>query len=381
MKNIAICVITYNRLHSLKRLLASLNAAYYEHSVELIISIDKSDTTICADYAKEYRWEYGDKHIIEHPQNLGLRNHVLFCGDLLNEDKYDALVVLEDDISVAPSFFYYTEQCVEKYWDSQEVAGISLYRFPLNYQCRLPFVALQSDSDVYLQQTAMSWGQVWMKRQWQEFRQWYQNNSEEFGVLPHLPKSICLWPKSSWLKYHSRYCIEQNKYFVYPYVSLATNNGDAGTHNKKSDTTYQAPMLYEKKIRYNLNPIIKYDGFFENEILYEVLGLDKSQLCVDFYGEKGNRERRKYWLTTKRLSYKIIKSYALSLKPYEMNVILDRTGNDCYLYDTSIFENRKTSEDITGKKYYLYTVEITIKSIIKNKVLEIISKYKQYRLK
>ena len=46
MKNIGICIIAYNRLHSLKRVLGTLEKAYYPQYVDLNISIDKSNTDI-----------------------------------------------------------------------------------------------------------------------------------------------------------------------------------------------------------------------------------------------------------------------------------------------------------------------------------------------
>ena len=110
---IAICIITYNRLESLKRVLESINRGYIDQEVTLIISIDKSDTSIIEDFADSYHWTFGDKRVIKHEKNLGLRKHVLSCGELTKE--YDALIVLEDDIVVAESFFAYSRQCVEKY--------------------------------------------------------------------------------------------------------------------------------------------------------------------------------------------------------------------------------------------------------------------------
>lgn len=332
--NIAICIIAYNRVVSLERVLASVANAYYDEEVTLIISIDKSDIKEVAEYAECFKWEHGQKRVIKHAQNLGLRAHVLKCGDLLAE--FDALIVLEDDISVVPSFYYYARQCVEKYYNNESVAGISLYSFPYSYHSNQPFYPMPSDSDVYWMQCAQSWGQVWMRKAWLSFKNWYDKHNEEFGDSPYLPHSICSWPKSSWLKYHTRYCIECDKYFVYPYVSLSTNNSDPGTHNKKNYTLSQAVMLYGEKTIFKLNPKIRYDAFFENELLYEQLCCKKEDLCIDYFGDKGNREKKRYWLTLSRQPYKVIRSFALVQKPYEWNIINDIKGDDLRLYDTSV---------------------------------------------
>lgn len=356
---IGICIIAYNRLLSLKRILQSLEAAIYDESVTLIISIDKSNTDIVSEYANHYLWKNGEKRVIIHQLNLGLRKHILQCGEFLHE--FDALIVLEDDITVAPGFYLYAKQCAMQFGSDDRIAGISLYNFPLNYHNQLPFYPLHSDSDVYLMQCAQSWGQVWLKRQWFAFKTWYEGHSSEFELLPHLPRSICSWPRSSWLKYHTRYCIEQNKYFIYPYESLSTNNSDAGTHNQIKSTLFQSFLLYGKKRKYNFNPSVQYDAFFENELLYGILKLGEDNLCIDFYGEKCNRLGKRYWLTRKILPYKIIKSYALSLKPYEWNIICNNEGEELFLYDISV--SVCNEKKINRSLFYSYIYNINYRFI------------------
>ena len=41
----------------------------------------------------------------------------------------------------------------------------------------------------------------------------------------------------------------------------------------------------------------------------------------------------KYLITTKKLHYKIIKSWSLSLIPYELNIYNDIFGQDLFMYD------------------------------------------------
>jgi hypothetical protein len=367
--NIPICCVAYNRVNSLRRLLCSLKAADFDEPVTLIISIDKSDSTEVEEFADSYQWIHGEKRVIKHSENIGLRRHVLSCGDLLNE--YDALVVLEDDITVAQSFYTYVKQCVEKYKDCMDCAGISLYNFPLSYHNCLPFIPVHSDSDVYMMNCAQSWGQVWMKKQWFEFRKWYATHNEEFGYLPHLPKSICSWPKSSWLKYHTRYCIEENKYFIYPYISLSTNNGDSGTHNKTSSSLFQVPLLEGAKSVFKLTPSVRYDGFFENMNLADYIGVNPDELCVDLYAEKGNREKKRFWLTSSHERYKIINSYALELKPWDVNVKNNIEGGQLFLYDTNYACKNKFSQKVDFERYLFNMKRKKIRTIIKNNIYSI----------
>ena len=336
---IAICCITYNRKESLKRLLLSLSNAYYEDKVTLIISIDKSDTDEIELFADSYDWKFGEKRVIKHQQNMGLRKHILSCGDLLVE--YDALIMLEDDISVSPSFYTFASQCVEAYYDNNDIAGISLYSWAVNSQNFMPFCPIQSNSDVFMMQLAQSWGQIWMKNQWMNFIQWYNSPKVKFAETSHLPRSICYWSEKSWLKYHIKYCIENNKWFIYPYISLSTNNSEVGTHYKDHNTIFQVPILTYDKRNFNLNISVKYDAFYENESLYDILNLSKNDLCIDLYGNKGNREKKRYWLSCRKMGYKIIHTYGLNYKPIEMNVIHDEPGNSIFLYDTSVKKSNK----------------------------------------
>lgn len=317
--NLAICAISYNRPNSTQRVLDSLKAGIYgSDKVDLIISIDNSGNDAIEDIAKKFTWPYGFKRVITHCKRLGLRNHVIEVGSYTQE--YDGLIVLEDDIYVAPSFYLYAKACVTKYADDSSIAGISLYSFKGNYHRNfIPFSPLQSDSDIFLMQNAQSWGQVWMRKQWKEFKDWYDSHSDDFHEMPHLPKSICSW-KKSWLKYHTRYCIETNKYFVYPYTSFSTCCNEAGEHVKKTDNHLQVSLFYGEKKEFNLNPIVKYDAFFENEILYKKLKLTSKELCIDIYGEKGNRLNRRYWLTRETKPYKILAKYGLFYRPIENNI-------------------------------------------------------------
>ncbi len=333
---IAIVTIAYNRTESIKRLLSLLNTADYNNErVPLIISIDKSDTSEVADLADNYRWNHGEKIVIKHPINLGLRNHILSIGDYLNE--YDALIVLEDDIIVSPHFYMFAKSSIERYMEDDSIAGISLYNFAINYQNQKSFYPLRNEYDVYFMNCAQSWGQVWMRNQWKEFKDWYEQHCEEFENNGNLPQTICDWPKSSWLKYHTKYCIENNKYFVYPYQSYTSNCGDAGTHASFSNLTYQTCFNVGKWNSPNFPDIetgVVYDGFFENKSIADFLELD-DDICVDLYGGKNNIENKRYWLTTKKENYLVVKSFGLIYKPIELNVIQKVKGGDIYLYDTS----------------------------------------------
>lgn len=334
---IAIVSVAYNRIDCLRRQFDSLEHAEYDSPVTLIISIDKSNTDAVELMARGYHWPYGNKRIVAHDKNLGLRAHILSLGSHFNE--FDALIVLEDDVTVGKSFYLYAKACIEKYYGHNDIAGISLYNFPMNNNNYLPFTPAKSKDDVYFMNCAMSWGQVWMKPQWEKFMEWYRGHSGAFN-LEHLPSSINSWPKSSWLKYHIRYCIEENKYFVYPYFSLSTNNADPGVNFDHIDTMFQTNMLATLQKDYSLPDFeqaeIKYDGFYQPKYLGRHLSIPDDELCVDLFSNKPQCMFRHYLLSNRTLPYKVVKSYALQLRPIEMNIICNREGHELWLYDTTV---------------------------------------------
>lgn len=352
--NIAIIAVAYNRVDSLSRLLSSLKRAYYEDpEITLIISIDKSKTNSVELFADSFHWPYGKKIVDKHRHNLGLKQHMFSLGKWFNE--YDALIILEDDVVVAESYYSYVKHSVQKYSECDSIAGISLYSYSINYQTNRPFCPLKDKNDVYFMNCAMSWGQVWMRDSWLFFYQWYQEH-KSFTNTQHLPSCLTNWGDKSWLKYHTRYCIENNKFFVYPYVALSTNFSDAGVHNDGlTNTTYQVQLQSGFKKDYKLpawgESAVYYDGFFENLALYDFLRLTKEELCIDLCGEQNNRAHKRYWLTTKICNYKILKSYGLNYRPIEINILLNNAGKQIFLYDTFSSQKNLVTDNRTS---YLY---------------------------
>lgn len=338
--SIAIIIVGYNRIKSIERLISSLKSANYNENVDLIVSIDKSDSDAVETFADQIEWNVGKLVVDRHPQNLGLRNHIMSLGKWFNY--YDAIIVLEDDVVVAPQFYEFAKKCVEKYYYDSIIAGIGLYSYNLNYQNSLPFYPLKGAYDVYLMQCAMSWGQVWMKPQWQDFYSWYLNH-EEIPDNNNIPIAIKKWPKSSWLKYHISYCIECDKYFVYPYYALSTNNSDCGTHNRGyfNHSLYQVQLQWLDKRNFILPDIkdfdVIYDAFFNNIDLYRYIDIPQKECILDIYAtrfnEKDNPVSKRYLLTYKKLNYKIVKTYGLQYRPVELNIILNSPGKGLYIYD------------------------------------------------
>lgn len=350
MSKLGIVVVGYNRLENLQRILNRLNDCNYEDdNLLLIVSLDNSGMDSLPVFAKNFKWLHGDKYVKTFPQRLGLRQHILNCGNYLNEFNLDAISVFEDDIYPSNAFYNYMKQSVEFYKNDTEVAGISLYTHLWNMAANAPFNPVyQSNYDTFYLQYAQSWGQIWMRKQWNEFYEWYKNN-KEYIDNKRIPQSVSNWKETSWLKYHIKYCIEENKYFVYPYKSLTTCFSDVGEHAIIKSTTYQVPLENSMDKKYNFPMLdgssIRYDAFFESLNVYEHLNLEAANLVVDLYGAKRSFQSGNYVLTTEVIEEPIIRSYGLELRPIEMNIYCDIPGNEIFLYKISsdqVLRNKKS---------------------------------------
>jgi len=350
----AIIVVGYNRAASMKRLLETIRCAYYEDDdIKLIISIDYCEGNHdVLKVAEEFEWQYGEKLIKYHNQNIGLRNHILSCGDFT--EQYGSVIVLEDDLMVSPYFYVYTQKALEFCDNLDYVAGISLYNHMFNVVAYKPFETLFDGYDNWYFQFAQSWGQAWSQKQWSGFRKWYEENKDTPFEDLSVPANVRSWSKSSWLKYYCRYIIECDKYYFYPRISYTTNNAEPGTHFQGVDYTFQVPLAYGER-NFVFSTIEQssavYDAFYESRIVYKSLNVDKNDLTVDLYGTKEIYNTR-YVLSSVNLNYKIIKEFACAVRPMELNILLGNKGQNFFLYDTSIEQEHGKNISETDLTYF-----------------------------
>jgi hypothetical protein len=344
--SLAIIIISFNRPNSLKNLLNSISLANYSSKeIPLVISIDYQNSiehNEVLQVAKEFDWGNGSKEIIEYKENLGLKEHVLRCGDLVN--KFNSIIMLEDDLFVSPSFYTYTAEALSFYGDDNNIGGISLYNHKRNFLNNLPFELIPDSNDVYFLQIACSWGQAWTKKQWNDFRTWHKNNNE---ISVTVPIKINNWPESSWLKHYINYLVTNNLYFVYPNKSLTTNFGDSGTNNTNKNTDFQVPIFHGKSIRFTSikNSLNVYDSFFE--ILPSCIKsispvLKKYDFTVDLYGTKPLAIiKTKYLISSKNKleNAPVLFSYGLEMKPMVLNLIYHTEGAVFNLSERDGFSN------------------------------------------
>jgi hypothetical protein len=209
-----IIVPAYSRADSLNRLLNSINDAIYpSNDIELIISLDGGYSKKVSNVAINFKFLHGNKQVIKRENNLGLREHILWCGE--QTKKYESVIILEDDLFVDTYFYNYTVEALKYYQNEKQIAGISLYGHKYNEYADLPFEPIDNGCSAYFMQIASSWGQAWTKQHWEDFLIWYKNNYDNsLNGNIGLPGAVRNWPNSSWKKYYSAYLAIKNKYFL-----------------------------------------------------------------------------------------------------------------------------------------------------------------------
>lgn len=358
----AIVAVGYNRPDSMKRLLQSVCAADYPcDGITLIVSIDQcemSDSVEAA--ARSVEWTHGPLCVVRYPERQGLRNHILHCGDFSQE--YGAVIILEDDLWVAPSFYKFAMDAVDRYHDDEKLAGIALYSHSWNGYAGQPFLPARNGFDAYFGQFSITWGQCWTSEQWSGFRNWYQEHEDRLPADNYdLPASISDWGDRSWGKYFVSYIVEKDLYYLVPYASLSTNFSELGEHNSRRSTIHQVPLMEASSVEFrfpDFSDAIKYDVFFERIFSpnHIVAGISGSEIACDFYASKRRIRNKPYLLSAQNLPYKKLATFGLELRPIEANALQGVAGNDLFLYKLSEGECSLKPARInrTLANYYLY---------------------------
>lgn len=334
----AIVMVGYNRIDSIVRLLNSVNDAYYpSDDITLIVSLDRSGAT--EDIIKQINrigFKHGVMEIRAYPSRLGLKEHILRCGDISEE--FGSVIILEDDLVVAKSYYEYVCQALDYYGDADELAGFSLYSHAWNGYSNYQFIPQKNQYDTYLGQFSITWGQCWTAEQWKSFKKWYYEHLEFEVPNYNVPEQVEYFGEQSWGRYYACYVVDCDKFYVIPYTSLSTNYSEPGEHGAVMNTAHQVMLLdsedgYEFKFA-PLDGAIRYDMFFER-VLHNVSisGISSDEICFDLNAQHRKVTDKKYLLSLKRYDeLEMIASYALMLRPIEENVIKSVQGEDIFLY-------------------------------------------------
>lgn len=355
----AIVVVAHDRPAALNRLFGSLSRLRIPAGadVPLVVSVDGSvEATL--DVARRMAWPFGETEIIPRKGHMGLREHVLACGDLTAE--FGAIVMLEDDLYASPDAYNYAIEATTFYASEASVASISLYSYRLDEYLRLAFHPLDDGHDTFFMQTPSSWGQVWTDTQWRSFRVWLDSTAEIAD--DRLPRRAAKWPRtSSWKRAFLSYLIDTGRYVAFPSRSLTTNCGDAGSHFGKVTTNLATPLADGPR-HWHFAPwssgAIRYDAWFEpapDILKVRWPDLIPDDVTVDLRGGKAPDQVETPWLLSSRSCRAPSKSFPLLLQPEALNLNLPNQGSFFHLGKSPSFgpvsksKERRLIEALNGE--------------------------------
>ena len=159
-----IILFTFNRLEHTKRTVEALKQNSLASETELYIYSDgprdenvRKIVNEVRDYIKTIRG-FKKITIIEQNKNKGLANSIIDgVNDIFN--KYERVIVLEDDLVTSKYFLEYMNESLEVYNNRQDIWSIAGYSPNIN-------IPNSYSEEVYLTKRGCSWGWATWKNRW-----------------------------------------------------------------------------------------------------------------------------------------------------------------------------------------------------------------------
>jgi hypothetical protein len=244
--NAPVLLIGFNRPDLIKKAFANIRSV---KPGKLYIAIDgprdskPEDVTLCKEViaiTKNVDWKCEVRYLIRE-KNLGCKLGVSSAISWALKDE-DRIIVIEDDIVVAPAFFAFADELLEKYKNDDRIAMISANQY----------TPIEIEQDYLFTKYGHIWGWATWRRVWDNFNVELPSlkNDIEKGLLKNIGytkkeqlyiekfayrllnlinhKTINTWD------YQFAYHRIRNKLFsIAPRVNLASN---IGTYSSRTDT-------------------------------------------------------------------------------------------------------------------------------------------------
>lgn len=240
-----IALFAYNRPAYLRACVETLAVNALAADSDLFVFCDAARDIAASDGVAEVRdfarriTGFRSINVIEQEVNLGLSGSVI-SGVTRVVGEYGRVIVVEDDLLLAPNFLLFMNDALDAYADDDRVAGIHGYMFPVQRQ--LPATFFLRDPGC--------WGWATWQRAWTLFEPDGQRLKDELlhrglqpvfdygGSYPYF-RMLCdqiEGRNNSWaVRWYAR-VLTLNMLVLYPGVSLVRNSGTdgSGTHGKMS---------------------------------------------------------------------------------------------------------------------------------------------------
>lgn len=278
--NSPIIIFTYNRQDTLELLIRSLQKNTLAKDSEVFIFSDyakkEKDLNSIREVRKYLHTIKGFKSItiIERKKNYGLAKNIIEgVTEIIN--KYEKVIVLEDDLITSENFLCYMNQSLDFYKNDKKIFAIS------GYTGRLPSLESLEDEG-YLSYRPSSWGWATWKDEW-IMNDWEVSGFKNFikdkkaikkfnqgGIdLTRMLKHYIEGKNHSWAIRWSFTMFKLNKYCFYPKVSKIQNIGfgENATHCTGIDI-YQTNLDKSEICNFKFNKNIKIDKQITKEFAY-----------------------------------------------------------------------------------------------------------------
>ena len=264
MNETPVILITYNRPIHTEKVIKALK----EHDVQnLFIFSDgpKSEEDLYSLYETRMllqKIDWINPTIIEQDKNFGLAASIISAVNFVFQ-KFNKMILLEDDCVPQKYFFDFIETCLDKYSNNEDVFGISGYTVPI-----ADSILNNYPYDLYFFPRIGSWGWATWKSRWENFESdlstAYQRavkeniDLEQGGTdIPYLlGKIISGELKDVWTLNWLISVYLNRGYYIYPILSHIDNIGMDGTGVHCSKTNKFVPRVADFKPTRYPNDII-----------------------------------------------------------------------------------------------------------------------------
>lgn len=255
--NAPVILFTYNRPWHTRQTVEALLKNNLADESELIVfsdgpkdAQDKEKVDKVRQYIRSVKG-FGNVTVIERSENLGLGKSIINgISEVIN--KYEKIIVLEDDLVTAPFFLRYMNEALELYKDEEKVISVHGYIYPVIGNLPVTFFLRGADC----------WGWGTWKRGWALFEENGQKLLENlkkdhltnqfdfngaYGYTKMLKDQI-KGRNSSWaVRWHASAFIN-DLLTLYPGVSLVRHIGNDGSGTNFDVSTYGDTNLSETPV-------------------------------------------------------------------------------------------------------------------------------------
>jgi hypothetical protein len=282
MKLVPIALFVYNRpWHTQETIESLLKNDLAEDSSLFIYSDAAKKSKDIDDVAKVRKYiqsiqGFNEINIIERDYNYGLAESVIDgVSSLIN--KYGKVIVLEDDLITSKYFLKYMNSTLEQYKDVNEVASVSGYMFPLEF----------NEKDFYFLPMISSWGWGTWKDSWDLFekdgkklldRINSNQDKEAFNLDNTYPyykmlKNQVSGKNNSWAIRWNASLFTHKKFSIWPAKSLIKNIGfdGSGTHcnmdyyNDEYTFSNETIIIKKKKVTLSIEAYSSIKGYLDKQ--------------------------------------------------------------------------------------------------------------------